>query len=126
MTGVLLVDDAAGLSDLVGAVLVDVPVRQAFDLSSAVRMGREQPPDVILLDLSLGEEDGLEMFDLMAEDPELANIPVVVFSVHDSRFQEALAAGAAGCLRKPFKTGQLRATLAPYLDGSGRLHEASG
>ncbi len=115
MSGVLLVDDAPGLADLIGAVLGSVSVRQALDLASALRMGAEQRPDVILLDLNLGDEDGLMLFDRLEESPGLKDVPIIVFSVHDSRFDEAMEKGAVTCLRKPFKGKALVEAVGPYL-----------
>ena len=69
-------------------------------LRSADRGGR---PDVILLDINLPRRRGTELLQELRDDPELASIPVVIFS--SSRAEAELAEcdrlGARRCLRKP-------------------------
>ena len=121
MSGVLLVDDAYGFDDLIRAVLRGVDVTQAKTLVEAVASARESRPAVVLLDLSLGDEDGIQLLDRFAGEPDLEGVPVVVFSVHDSRFPEAMEKGAVDCLRKPFRTRELKRVVEPFLaEGIGQ------
>jgi CheY-like chemotaxis protein len=118
---VLVVDDEPGLALLVRAFLDSASVSQTQTVSDAVCAARESRPNVVLLDLDLGGEDGMEFMGLLAEDPDLKGVPVVIFSVHDSRFEEARQRGAVGCVRKPFKGSQLRSVLAPYLEDAATV-----
>ncbi len=118
MSGILLVDDEREFVDLVAGFLDDVEVRHASTVAEAMSSMREKPPDVVLLDLSLEREDGMDLLPQLAEHSELSPIPVIAFSVHDSRFEEARRKGAAGCLRKPFRGKELRAALRPFMEES--------
>jgi DNA-binding response OmpR family regulator len=66
---------------------------------------------LVLLDIALGSEDGLDPLDEFREDPTLHQVPVVVFSIHDSRREEAMTRGADGFIAKPFRPSGLRAEL---------------
>jgi DNA-binding response OmpR family regulator len=113
---VLVVDDEPGLALLVRAFLESADVSQSPTIPEAVAAAREQRPAVVLLDLDLAGDDGMEWMSVTAGDAELKEVPVIIFSVHDSRFDEARKLGAVGCVRKPFKGADLRSMLAPYLD----------
>jgi NtrC-family two-component system response regulator AlgB len=73
---------------------------------------KEQPYDLIFLDLRLGDDDGLEVLGrvLKAAPAQL----VVIFTAHASieTAVKATQAGAFDYLEKPFAPGQLRAILA--------------
>lgn len=70
----------------------------------------KQKPDIILLDLNLGDGYGL---DLLKRIREFSPVPVVVLSVKDSEADkvELLEAGADDYLTKPFGMAELLARL---------------
>lgn len=75
----------------------------ADDLGSAFRVLAGQPPDVVLLDVQLGNEDGLSLAASMRRQPELSGIPVIAVTAHalvtdQERF---LQAGCNACISKP-------------------------
>jgi DNA-binding response OmpR family regulator len=114
---VLLIDDERSMAPLVSMCLedADASVVQAENLAAALEEADRCSPRVILLDLNLGPEDGLQILPKLRAHPALSNVPVVVFSVHDSRRPEALEQKVSGFLRKPFKSDELRSQLSPYL-----------
>ncbi len=59
-------------------------------------------PDVVLLDLMLGDMNGLEVLQLLRRHPATMHLPVVVFSsaFMDNLMETAAAAGATKCLSK--------------------------
>ena len=71
---------------------------------------RSERPDLVLLDLMLPGADGIE---LMANIPELANLPVVFISGYgrDETIARALESGAADYIVKPFSPTELRARI---------------
>jgi DNA-binding response OmpR family regulator len=117
MRTVLLIDDEPSMAPLVSMCLedADASVVHAENLAAALEEADRCSPRVILLDLSLGPEDGLQILPKLRAHPALSNVPVVVFSVHDSRRPEALKQKVSGFLRKPFKSHELRSQLSPYL-----------
>lgn len=116
MSWVLLVDDEAAMATLVGMTLegTGVELIRASNLTEARAQILERKPDLILLDLVLGTEDGM---DLLNEDSRhlVDGIPVIVFSIHDSRFSEAIGLGASAFLTKPFRRVDLLATIRKYV-----------
>jgi CheY-like chemotaxis protein len=62
---------------------------------------RREKPDVILLDIFLGDRNGLEILRQIRQSPDLKSTRVLVTSGID-RSEECLSAGADGFLLKPF------------------------
>ena len=117
MSVILLVDDEPGMGELVEFWLADLGARvvQAGTIDEGVEAARQHSPRAVLLDLSLDDEDGLELIPRLREDDQLADLPVIAFTVHDSREQEARASGAAGFVPKPFRSGQLHDEVRRFL-----------
>jgi len=114
---VLLIDDEPEMSDLVGHWVeqLGAEVVRVAGFEDALASAGRSHPSVVLLDISLGAEDGLEMLPRLMATPELSQVPIVVFSVHNSKRREALDLGAAAFVGKPFEGGDLLATLRPLL-----------
>lgn len=117
MKVVLLIDDEPQMKSLVAMTLdhLGVKVVRAATLSDAREAGRQESPALVLLDIDLGSEDGLAILPLLREEPTLAEVPIVIFSVHDSKRQEALDLGVEGFVAKPFKSSSLVDVVEPFL-----------
>ena len=74
---------------------------------------RARRPDVILLDMHLPDISGMELLRHLQNDPQTADIPVVIVSADalESQIVEAVALGAYRYLTKPVNVGQLLAVL---------------
>jgi DNA-binding response OmpR family regulator len=78
----------------------------AVELAESGEMGLEKlsknVPDLVLLDLMLGDMNGLEVLTLLRQHPATKALPVVVFSsaFMDNLMESAAAAGATKCLSK--------------------------
>jgi two-component system, OmpR family, response regulator len=113
---VLLVEDDAALRMLcrVNLELEDYRILEADTLAAARAVLSEQTPDVVLLDIHLGKEDGRELLaELRARDPSL---PVALFT-GTAAIEEALKSDADGVLRKPFSLEELSATVGRLVRG---------
>jgi DNA-binding response OmpR family regulator len=117
MNRVLIVDDEPDMGSLVAQCLdpLGIEVVQASGLSSARSVAQRAVVDVVLLDLALGAEDGLEILEELRGSPGLSNAPVVVFSAHDSRRAEALERGVDEFLARPFAFRDLQSMVARHL-----------
>lgn len=85
---------------------------------------RDLAPDVVIVDISLAQGDGLELVrDVHAELPKL---PMLVLSMHDEAIYAGrlLAAGASGYIMKQAASDQLLAALRRVLDGGTYVSEA--
>lgn len=103
---ILLVDDDAEIVHLTGFALRRVgwemvAITSAQDVEAAAQQG---PFDLILLDLFLGDGNGVDLLVVLRSHPRLRAAPVALFTAETSaeRLNPALAQGAAGHIQKPF------------------------
>jgi CheY-like chemotaxis protein len=106
MATVLLVDDDPGLLDAVAALvtLEGHRVVRAQDGEAALRCARTERPALIITDYMMPVMDGAELVHALAEDPELAGVPVVLSSALPS---PPSALHVFGYMRKPFAAAHL-------------------
>jgi two-component system chemotaxis response regulator CheY len=69
-----------------------------------------EKPKVILMDVHIGEADGLEILRALRQHPELGPTPVVMSSGMDKE-EACKAAGATAFILKPYPPDQLSTTL---------------
>jgi len=105
---VLIVDDSALMRLLVKSIIEKDPeivvVGQASDGLSAVAMTKKHQPDVILMDIIMGDYDGLYgIQEIMRDMPS----PIIVLSAkgntNKGSILEALSSGAVDYINKPIK-----------------------
>jgi CheY-like chemotaxis protein len=84
-------------------------VVEAVNGNQAVEEASSQHPDIILMDLSLPQLDGLAATRRIRAQDELQKVPIVAVSAHDSAdfHAEALAAGCNEYVTKPIDFDQL-------------------
>ncbi|MEM7333025.1 MAG: response regulator [Chloroflexota bacterium] len=115
MGTVLVIDDDAIARDLIKRHLM----REGFRVHTAVngqeglRMAAEIKPDAITLDVLLPSMDGWTVLSRLKEDPELANIPVIIVTMVEHK-QMGYALGAADYLMKPIDKQTLVQVLERY------------
>ena len=117
MKKVLLVDDEPEIASLVALCLdpLGVEVVHADDLAGALQVARSDEIGLVLLDLVLDNEDGLEILPELRAEERLKDVPIVAFSAHDSRRREALDRGVDSFLKRPFATRDLRSTVSLHI-----------
>ena len=84
-------------------------VVEAVNGNQAVEAAASQQPDIILMDLSLPQLDGLAATRRIREQQGSRRVPIVAVSAHDSAdfHAEALAAGCNEYVTKPIDFDQL-------------------
>ncbi|MCL4312824.1 MAG: response regulator [Actinobacteria bacterium] len=117
MTSILIIDDEPAMAPLVGMAVDDfgVTVYCVGTFQAAVEFASTNKLAVLLLDLALGEEDGMALLPRLRAVPSLETVPIVAFSVHHSREAEAMSRGMDGFVKKPFTLATLRSTLYRYI-----------
>lgn len=88
-------------------------VLEAVNGEEAVRLASSELPQLILMDLSLPQLDGLAATRRIRQHPELRDVPIVAVSAHDTAdfHADALAAGCNDYVTKPIDFDQLEALL---------------
>ena len=100
---VFLVDDHPAVREGLRLLLAQSGIEvcgEAGDAAGALETVRGAAPDLVMVDLSLGEESGLTL--LRALGGAAPGVPLLVYSMHEDPFhvQQAFAAGAAGYVTK--------------------------
>lgn len=97
--------------------LVYVDLQIAETAEAAMEQIRQQPPDLILMDVHLPGMSGLDAVRLLKADPRTEHIPVIAVSAAAMAgdVEDGLAAGFRGYLTKPFNVEQLLAAVAETL-----------
>ena len=121
MIKVLVVEDNELNSDMLSRRLQrhGCDVLLAADGDAALTEAQRGQPDVILMDISLPERDGLEVTRELKANPMTAHIPVIALTAHvfvEDR-ERALAVGCIGFQTKPVDFPQLLGALAPFRKG---------
>lgn len=104
LTRVLLTDDdplvRAGLALILGGAKTIEVVAEAANGREAVAAVREQPVDLVLMDLRMPVMDGIEATRAISAEPRAPKVLVLTTFDADDHIVRALAAGAAGFLLK--------------------------
>src|ERR1700730_9417415 len=110
---ILLVEDDLAAVRLVRAYLRDAGYElvEASDCANALELAQRLQPAVILLDLDLDGEDGLDLLGVLKSDPATRQIPVVIASVHAEQ-DRARQLGASDYLVKPIDRARLLESIA--------------
>jgi CheY-like chemotaxis protein len=89
----------------------------AADLEASYEVLGTEPPDVVLLDINLGAENGLDLVAWMRRKTSLDSIPVIAVTAHAlaTEQERILQAGCVACLSKPIDFKDLREQLRRWL-----------
>jgi len=89
----------------------------AADLKASYEVFSKRLLDIVLLDINLGRDDGLDLLAWMREKPETREIPVIAVTAHAlvAEHQRILNAGCRACLSKPIDFQLLRVELNRWL-----------
>ena len=109
---VLVVDDDAALSEMLGIVLRGEGFEPVFcaDGAQAVQAFRDSRPDIVLLDLMLPGMDGIDICRAIRQD---SGVPIVMLTARGDTVDVVvgLEAGADDYIVKPFKPKELVARI---------------
>lgn len=120
----LVIDDEPNIRYSIGQVLGDdrVTVLEAASAEEGLRLAGEHSPDVILLDIRLGQRSGLDVFhELRAIDPKSLVIFITGHGTTDTAI-EAMKIGAYDYLVKPLDAHQLQEIVEQAFSISRMMH----
>ncbi len=123
---VLVVDDEPVLSELVSMALryEGWEVATAGDGATAIALSRQNPPDVVVLDLMLPDMSGLEVLRKLRE--RMPRLPLLLLTAKDSVEDRiaGLSAGGDDYVTKPFSLEEVVLRLRALLRRTGMSTDA--
>ncbi len=124
---VIIIDDhplfSRGLSQLIETQKDYKVIGMAKDRNEALSLLDTTTPDLAIVDLNLGQEDGLELIkDIIVIHPQTK---ILVLSMHDERFyaERAIKAGAKGYIMKEEAESQVINAIKTVTNGEIYLSE---
>ncbi|MBI5597753.1 MAG: response regulator [Elusimicrobia bacterium] len=111
---VLIIDDSPVLRIMLGEMLKSLGhtiVGEADSAAAGLKAFREKKPDLVTLDISLPDENGLQVLEKLRRIDPAARVLVVTGNDQKSIEEKALSLRALGVLHKPFDEGELQAML---------------
>ena len=117
---VLVIEDHADNHTRVAGLLEDTcDLIQTADGETGIAMAVDQPPNLILLDLSLSKINGLKVIEAIRSEEKLQHVPVIAITAQTLQGdrEKILAQGFDGCISKPMEAKTLLKTIQEILHG---------
>ena len=115
---ILLVDDAAFMRKMIKDTLVKngyTEVFEAVDGADAVEKFGEIGPDLVVMDITMPNMDGLEALKAIRAKDGSANVVMCSAMGQESRVLDAVRSGAKDFIVKPFKPDRVLKTVTSIL-----------
>lgn len=113
----LIIDDDEGVRAAVKVISqIEFQVYTASSGETGLKFLRDQPVDVITLDLDLGDMNGIRVLEQIKQINPLIEVIILTGHATLETAREALQLGAFGYLTKPFQTQECRTCLRKALD----------
>jgi len=125
MSRILVVDDELSMREFLQILLAKQghAVVTAADVAGALERFRDAEPDLVVTDLRLGRESGLDLLrTLKEESPRTEVVMMTAFATAENAVQ-AMKLGAYDYVLKPFKVEELRLVLEKALEHRALLAE---
>lgn len=107
---VLIADDSAFVRSCLRRIIEEAGHQvagEAVNGSEALKLYLEAKPDVVTMDITMPEVDGLEAIQLIKSREPDARIIVISAMGQEQMVREAFARGARGFITKPFVPGKV-------------------
>ncbi len=102
--GILIVDDHAVVCSALRALIEKNPnwivVGEAGNGANAIALAAKEQPEIILLDLCLGDENGIDMIPELLKAASEARIILLTAVQNEDEFRRAIRQGAMGVVSK--------------------------
>ena len=112
-------------------VLTEILTKQGYKVRSvtngkmALRTVRNNPPDVILLDIKMPDMDGYEVCSTLKAEAETSDIPIIFLSALNEVFDKikAFEVGGVDYITKPFQAEEVIARIQTHLTLKQQKHQ---
>ncbi|SOD15107.1 response regulator [Pedobacter xixiisoli] len=123
MKKILIVDDYEDIHDILTFVLQDEQIEVKCLTSAALLPAylQEWQPDLLMLDVRLGDADGRHICNELKADPLYCHVKVVLMSAMADGWRD-LACHADAKIDKPFEIDDVRAIILKLLNLKAELH----
>jgi putative two-component system response regulator len=116
---ILVVDDSPENLHVMTGMLRErgYEARPVPNAKLALQAARNDPPDLVLLDINMPDMNGYDLCQRLKEDPRMAEIPVVFVSANSQAIDKvkAFAIGGVDYLTKPVQLEELEARVGTHL-----------
>jgi two-component system sensor histidine kinase/response regulator len=120
VASILVVDDTPANLQVLAGMLTErgYKVRPVLSGRLALMVAQRDPPDLILLDISMPEMNGYEVCEHLKADEKLKGIPVIFISALTDQLDKvkAFTVGGVDYLTKPFQMQELQARVETHLN----------
>ena len=107
MESVLIIDDEADIRDILAYNLKKegFTVHTASNGKDGIEIARSRQPDIVILDVMMPEMDGIEVCDILRNDPSTKHIRICFLTARSEDYSQiaGLDAGADDYVAKPIK-----------------------
>jgi len=108
---ILVVDDTPDNLRLLSAILTkqDYEVRKALNGFQALSSIKADAPNLILLDIKMPDMNGFEVCEILKQDPETCDIPIIFISALSDALDkvQAFSVGGTDYITKPFQEAEV-------------------
>src|SRR5713101_4135986 len=116
---VYFIDDSATMREVIKIAFrrESINVVTCADAASALAQFEQNPPDAVITDVSMPDQDGYSVCSQIKQHPQFSATPVILMSgvVNKSVADKAVSVGADELIRKPFQPQDLIARVKSFL-----------
>src|SRR6202165_26180 len=120
---VYFIDDSATMREVIKIAFrrESINIVTCADAASALAQFEQTPPDVVITDVIMPDQDGYSVCSQVKQHPQFNQTPVVLMSgvVNKSVADKAVSVKADELIRKPFQPQELIARVKSLLDPKG-------
>lgn len=125
---VYFIDDSATMREVIKIAFrrENINIITCPNAASALGQFEQNPPDVVITDVIMPDEDGYSICTQVKQHPKFGATPVILMSgvVNKGVADKALAVQADELMRKPFQAQELIARVRNFLEPKGAAPEA--
>jgi CheY-like chemotaxis protein len=126
---VYFIDDSATMREVIKIAFrrENITVITAGDAASAIAQFEQTPPDAVITDVIMPDQDGYSVCSQIKQHPQFSATPVILMSgvVNKNVADKAVSVGADELIRKPFQPQELIARVKSFLEPKSEPHAAA-